>query len=78
MLIGKEKIKIDKMWNEEKLERVLFEIEKINYKNAEKAKNDRKIKRITTEVPDERNNLMSSMNKSSSNSRIPSGRKQEY
>jgi hypothetical protein len=24
MLIGKEKIKIDKLWNEEKLERVLF------------------------------------------------------
>ena len=51
MLIDKEKLKSHKIWSEEKRERVLYEIENINYKleEAQPTKATKK-KRVITEA----------------------------
>ena len=86
-LFGKEKIKFHKIWSEEKLEKVLFEIENITFKissnsSVEKLPSNKK-KRVTTEVS--YNGKISpffsgvkntgAMVKSGSNSRFNTGRK---
>jgi hypothetical protein len=72
--MGKDKIRTEKLWSEENLERVLFEIENVPFRIEEKAKNDKRKKRITTENANEHLNTLGNV-KSSSNSRFPSSRK---
>lgn len=74
VLMGKERVKIEKLWNEENLEKVLFEIENIAFK-IDGGKGDRKKKRVITEHVMELGATINGM-KSSNNSRFPSGRKQ--
>lgn len=85
-----EKLKTYKIWSEEKLEKVLYEIENISYKLAATSDNIGKLpinkkKRITTEVSEQPkvSGFLSGskypgvMVKSGSNSRFNSGRKPE-
>ena len=45
--MGKDKIKIEKLWSEENLEKVLFEIEHISFR-IEGGKIEKRKKRVTT------------------------------
>jgi hypothetical protein len=74
MLMGKDKIRTEKLWSEENLERVLFEIENIPYHIEERPRNDKRKKRITTENANDHVHTITSV-KSNSNSRFPSSRK---
>ena len=77
MLMGKDKIRIQKLWSEENMEKILYEIEHIPFKLEEKGKIQKGKKRVTTENALEAthnpNNLK--LIKSSNNSRFSSGRK---
>ena len=85
MLIGKEKLKTYKIWSEEKLERILYEIQNINYKMTDfySSTGTTKKKRVITEASEQNNNKFNSSLKnpfggivnSTSNSKFPSGRK---
>ena len=46
--MGKDKIKVESMWNQEALEKLLYEIQNISYKTGPKKVEKRK-KRVTTE-----------------------------
>jgi hypothetical protein len=48
VLMGKDKIKIEKLWSEENLERLLLEIENIPFR-MEGGKMEKRKKRVTTE-----------------------------
>jgi hypothetical protein len=73
MLMGKDKIRTEKLWSEEHLEKVLYEIEHIPFIIEEKSSSLKRKKRMPTENVNER--LTVANVKSSSNSRFPSGRK---
>lgn len=70
LLMGKDKLRIDRLWSEEHLEKVLLEIERIPYRMEPKTEKRRK--RVTTENAHEQTVGFA---KSNSNSRFPSGRK---
>lgn len=86
MTFGDEKVKIHQLWSEEKLEKVLYEIENINYRlrsrSSEKPYASKK-KRVATEVSDPQKvspffsgvKNSGGMAKSNSNSRFNTGRK---
>jgi hypothetical protein len=76
VVMGKDRIKTEKMWSEEHLEKVLYEIEHISFKMESGSKVEKRKKRVTTENAnnDLQNNTVGFV-KSSSNSRLPSGRK---
>lgn len=75
MLMGKDKIRTEKLWSEENLEKVLFEIENIPFRADEKPRNDKRKKRITTENANDHHTHTIANVKSNSNSRFPSSRK---
>lgn len=76
VVMGKDKIKVEKMWSEEHLEKVLYEIEHIVFRmDAGGGKVEKRKKRVTTENTNDHQNNTVGFVKSSSNSRLPSGRK---
>ena len=48
MLMGKDKIRIEKLWSQQNLQKILYEIEHIPFKLEEKAKGEKGKKRVTT------------------------------